>query len=266
MTEQNRPNWRPPSPRLPLAVAGGCTVAGWVAALAWLVGIGDAELPASSLRTLLIVVLLIVSLAAFAVAVHVAGLYRRLAQESEELRRLAATDPLTGALNYSEFIEVFEREFARCRRYGQPLALLMLDIDFFRRINDGYGHAVGDATLKAFVATLLQGLRNVDAIGRLGGKDFAVLLPNTPLEPAAALADRLRDRVANIMIPTEPGDIVRITASVGVTAIDRGDNAADQMRARAVSGLQRAKANGRNRVEAVSAETAVAAKAPAGQG
>lgn len=196
----------------------------------------------------------VITLAALGVFVHLLGLLRRLDQRQDELRRLAATDALTGALNHTAFMEVFEREFARCQRYGQPLAVMMIDIDFFKRINDGYGHAVGDKALRLFAAALGQGLRNVDALGRLGGEEFAILLPNTHGESALTLADRLREGVAGIVVETPNHEEVRFTTSIGVTDIGGGDASAEEMLARADRALYQAKAKGRNRVELTVAE------------
>lgn len=176
-------------------------------------------------------------------------LLRSLASSREQLEVLAATDAMTETFNHSAFIEILGRDFARSRRYGEPLSVMMLDIDFFKRINDGYGHAVGDEALRAFARVLKDELRNVDIIGRLGGEEFGIILPNTALLPAIRLAERLRDQVAGIVVTSPTQDDVRFTTSVGVAQMDVGDIDPDHLLGRADEALYAAKERGRNRVE-----------------
>ncbi|MBI5165622.1 MAG: diguanylate cyclase [Magnetospirillum sp.] len=165
-----------------------------------------------------------------------------------ELRRLATTDPLTGAANRRQFMAIAEQEAERSARYRRPLAVLMLDIDHFKVVNDTHGHAVGDEVLKAVADACRAGLRDVDLLGRLGGEEFAVLLPETPLPGAIDVAERLCQAVARRAVPLPGGAQIRVTASLGV-ATYRGDAAqVDQLLARADAALYRAKAEGRDRV------------------
>jgi diguanylate cyclase (GGDEF)-like protein len=173
-----------------------------------------------------------------------------------EFSRLAATDAMTGALNHAGFMEALERDVLRSQRYKHEFSLMRIDIDFFKRINDGYGHATGDDVIVSLASTVAASLRNVDALGRVGGASFAIGLPETPLDATEQLAERLRERIAGIEIATVRGDHVRFSVSVGVAALSAADADAEQLLVRAESALQRAKDNGRNRVEADRPETA----------
>lgn len=164
-----------------------------------------------------------------------------------QLQQLAYQDPLTQADNRRSFMEKLQTEVSRVQRYGEPAALLMLDIDFFKRVNDTYGHLVGDAVLKHLVAVLHECLRGVDSLGRIGGEEFAVLLPGTSAEAAVQLAERLRQAVESSPAQ-EAGQTVFFTISLGVAPItaDVADlktalNAADKA-------MYHAKRTGRNRV------------------
>jgi len=165
-----------------------------------------------------------------------------------ELRHLATTDILTGLPNRRHFLERMEQELARFHRFGKPVALLMLDIDHFKQINDRHGHAVGDAVLQHF-ATLARGtLRKIDLIGRLGGEEFAALLPGTELDGARLYAERLRQEMETHPCPSAAQEIA-FTVSIGLTLFDRNDSTTDLPLARADTALYCAKHNGRNRVE-----------------
>lgn len=168
--------------------------------------------------------------------------------QRESLREMARRDPLSGVYNHGAFIDILDREFARSRRYGHALSVLVFDVDFFKRINDGYGHAVGDEALRAFARVLQAGLRNVDAVGRLGSEEFAVMLPNTALAQARQLAERLREDAAAIVVRAQDGAEVRFTTSAGVTEISIEDVGLDDMLRRVDTALGRAKDLGRNRV------------------
>lgn len=205
-------------------------------------------------RDLMLAAAVVVSLLGVEVFLLLLRLFRRLDRGRDELSHLAAIDPMTGVLNRTTFMDILEREFGRCRRYAQPLSVMMLDIDFFKRINDGYGHSVGDDALRAFVGVLGHGLRNVDALGRLGGEEFAILLPNTAGEAAITLADRLREKVAGIVVNTPNEEEVRFTTSVGVSSIGP-DDTVDALFLRTDRALQRAKAGGRNRAELLLVES-----------
>jgi diguanylate cyclase (GGDEF)-like protein len=165
-----------------------------------------------------------------------------------QLREMATTDALTGALNRVQLMNLGQRELERARRIGQGLAVLMLDIDHFKAINDRYGHPVGDLALQHVVGTLRSRLRRIDLLGRLGGEEFAILLPAIPLEGAEHVAERLRAGVAET--PLERGeDRIGMTVSIGLAFGHQTDRGFEQLIARADAALYRAKGGGRNRVE-----------------
>lgn len=166
----------------------------------------------------------------------------------ERLRLLAARDALTETLRRGRFFEVAREELARATRYERPLALAMLDLDLFKSINDRYGHRAGDAVLRAIAALMTRGLRGQDHIGRYGGDEFAVLLPETPLEAAREVLDRIRQAIAEMRLDFE-GTELRITVSVGVVAVQTGEPFESAL-ARADAALYRAKGAGRDLVVA----------------
>lgn len=200
-------------------------------------------------RQLLIIVVLAlaVSMATVVVVRHLTRLLTAVSLHTAELAHLASTDPMTGAHNRPHFLSLLQGEFERGQRYRATLSLMVLDLDFFKQINDGYGHAAGDAALRAFAAAASGCLRGMDAFGRLGGEEFGILLPSTGIAQAETVAERIRDAVAGIAIDTELGT-VRFTTSIGVTQTIEGDATIDVLLARADAALHAAKAGGRNRV------------------
>ncbi|HPE72764.1 MAG TPA: diguanylate cyclase [Candidatus Competibacter sp.] len=165
-----------------------------------------------------------------------------------ELHRLATTDPLTGLANRRHFLVQVEHELERFQRYAKPAVLLMLDLDHFKQVNDRHGHASGDRVLQHFAAVAQQALRKVDLIGRLGGEEFAALLPNTDEEGALLLAERLRGYLAASPATGDAGEIF-FTVSIGLASFAAADRTANTILARADRALYRAKEAGRNRVE-----------------
>lgn len=178
-------------------------------------------------------------------------LYRDISERKareRELHRMATTDLLTGLPNRRHFLERVEQELGRFRRFGTPATLLMIDIDHFKLVNDRHGHAAGDAVLRHFATLAADSLRGIDLLGRLGGEEFAALLPGTDAEGAALLAERLRRRIAEQSC--ESGGVrIAITISIGLTALQADDDGSDLPLARADAALYRAKQSGRNRVE-----------------
>lgn len=171
-------------------------------------------------------------------------------QLETELRHMAFHDPLTGAHNRRSFMQGLAQEMHRVQRTGEVGALLMLDIDHFKRVNDTWGHDVGDAVLKHLVTVLQAGLRQLDMLGRLGGEEFAVLLPATQLEGALELAERLRQAVAQTPAPVHgsDGQSVAYTISIGVALLGCETTHPDDVLKRADSAMYLAKSTGRNRV------------------
>jgi diguanylate cyclase (GGDEF)-like protein len=172
---------------------------------------------------------------------------RRIANYANDLRRLANIDALTGILNRRSFVERAEVEIMRARRAGKPLCVLMLDIDHFKQINDTYGHAGGDTALRALAQTLRGAIRPSDLLGRLGGEEFAVLLPDTAPEAALVLAERLRAVVDQSLV-NFGGLAIRQTVSIGCAAGLDGEAGLDALLRDADHALYAAKAAGRNRV------------------
>ncbi len=161
--------------------------------------------------------------------------------------RLANIDSLTGALSRLNFLNLAEQELARATRYALPLMVLMLDLDHFKRINDRYGHAAGDAVLRGFVQTVAGVLRESDFVGRIGGEEFAVMLPNTTLEGGRALAQRIIESVR--ASPIEIGQhTINYTVSIGAGCLS-GETSFVALLGLADNALYRAKEGGRNRLE-----------------
>jgi diguanylate cyclase (GGDEF)-like protein len=167
------------------------------------------------------------------------------AGQRERLRRLALTDELTGLANRRHFLAALGTELARGRREGSSVALVLLDVDDFKAINDVHGHAAGDETLRAFAVALAEEVRGGDVACRTGGEEFAVILPGTGAEEAARCAQRLLDAVRGTPAPAG----VCITASAGVAVAGEGDTVESLFRA-ADERLLRAKAQGKDRVNA----------------
>lgn len=189
-----------------------------------------------------------------------ANLHMRLRAQEVELRRLnkqlhdlARTDSLTGLANRREFDEAMAREVVRVTRHAMPLALLAMDLDHFKRVNDTYGHAAGDQVLREVAQILRSGTRVVDVVARLGGEELAVLMPHTVERDAAIVAERLREAIASHRFVLASGETIRCTASVGVAATTRElplDGIA--LLHAADTALYAAKTDGRNRVKLAS--------------
>ncbi|CAO3450949.1 hypothetical protein [Azospirillum argentinense] len=174
----------------------------------------------------------------------------RVVDMQRQLERLATTDSLTGALNRGRFMARAADEVARAQRSGQPLSAIMLDIDHFKKVNDTHGHATGDEAIRSVVRVCRSMVRGADVLGRLGGEEFAILLPDTPPQGAALLAERLRRALAetDVRIANGGGSVLTFTVSIGVSALRPGENGVAAVLARADEALYRAKNGGRNRV------------------
>lgn len=167
----------------------------------------------------------------------------------EQFKQLSITDSLTGLFNRRHFDERGNEEFRRAQRYELPLSLITLDIDRFKNINDQYGHAVGDEVLVRLADELKKRLREVDIIGRLGGDEFGVLLPNTRLEEVEVLAERLRRSVEELTVNREDGSAsVNFTISVGVAEVTDEVSGLEELLSFSDKALYEAKNSGRNRV------------------
>jgi diguanylate cyclase (GGDEF)-like protein len=167
----------------------------------------------------------------------------------DDLQIIATTDALTGLLSRRRFLELAERDLARARRYGRRLSLLAIDLDHFKQVNDRYGHAAGDAVLIAVAQALIEQTREHDLVGRLGGEELALVLPETGLEAAQQLAQRIRAHIRSLM-PESDGVRIPITVSLGVAEARPDDLSVQALLKRADRALYQAKEYGRDRVVA----------------
>lgn len=193
----------------------------------------------------------LVTLAAFValtllLSVLVFRYWNKLTLARDTMQRMAHTDFLTGLANRRAFIEAAELELVRAKRYGTPVSLLMMDVDFFKKVNDTRGHEVGDAALKGIAACALGVLREVDLMGRWGGEEFIILLPETDAASAAEAAERLRAAVEKMEVACS-GGAIRLTVSIGHASRRNGEEGIDALIRRADDALYRAKETGRNR-------------------
>ena len=191
-------------------------------------------------------------------AIRILELEKSLKEAYEEIRVLSITDTLTGCYNRTYMNEYLPKELKRSIRYGHPISLVMVDVDYFKTVNDTYGHQAGDQVLKELVETIRQSIRfEVDWIARYGGEEFIVVFPETDLERAKTLAERLCEEVSNRIILFNKTEI-RITASFGVAGFTASDSLKDisheAMISLADKSLYQAKREGRNRVRTRSIE------------
>lgn len=171
-----------------------------------------------------------------------------LNQKQRDLERLTRQDGLTGLFNRNTFVELSQRELDRAQRQGSATTVLLLDLDHFKRVNDTWGHPAGDAVLRAVASLATATVRSTDLVGRLGGEEFIVLLPNTSAEAGRRLAEKLRARLENAPVRWEQTTIA-VTVSIGLastTAADKRDF--DTLYTEADKALYLAKQRGRNRV------------------
>lgn len=181
---------------------------------------------------------------------HALSLRKRmdaLIAESSELERLSVTDGLTQVYNHRYFQERLAEEFRRAQRYDDPLALILLDLDNFKQVNDRYGHQIGDEVLRGCAGVVRKSVRETDLCARYGGEEFAVVLPKTHLAGALTVAERIWKDIASLRV--QVGPMVRITASLGVSSYpSRQVLNAEQLVRTADEALYRAKREGRNKI------------------
>lgn len=168
-------------------------------------------------------------------------------ERSRALRSLITRDGMTGLYNHVSIKEQAVREIARGRREGTPLALAMVDLDYFKKINDSYGHPVGDQVIRSIAQLLQQRLRHGDLVGRYGGEEFAVILPGTTVQAAAGVLDEIRAAFSQIVHRADEAEF-RATFSAGVAALGDAGAGADELFQQADAALYQAKRGGRNRV------------------
>lgn len=167
-----------------------------------------------------------------------------------ELQLLAQTDFLTGLANRRQFMTLAEKELSRTARYGGAVAVFMIDIDHFKKINDSFGHSAGDLVLQHLSRLFQNELREIDILGRLGGEEFAIMLPQIDDKKAVLIAERLRMSIAEASIPLPQGDPVHLTVSIGVSMTEHSEVSVDFLLNQADKALYVAKNSGRNRVVA----------------
>jgi diguanylate cyclase (GGDEF)-like protein/PAS domain S-box-containing protein len=163
-----------------------------------------------------------------------------------EVQKLAITDPLTGAYNRRQLLDLGQREFNRAHRFERPFSVILLDIDRFKVVNDTYGHPTGDLVLRILTQRIQDAIREIDVLARYGGEEFVVLLPETNCEAAVRLAERLRNLAGRTSIPTEHGDVI-VTISLGIAEINPETQDFMALIARADAAMYDAKKAGRDR-------------------
>lgn len=179
---------------------------------------------------------------------------RKLIEVNEELQLLSSRDFLTGIRNRREISSILSREIHRSSRYNTPLSILMLDLDHFKQLNDSFGHATGDAALRETSLKMEKLLRTSDSLGRFGGEEFLIVLPNTDRIAGGLVAERIRTGIESIRLENSQPENISVTASIGLSELHPHDNL-ELLIQRADRALYKAKENGRNCVYSTEAPT-----------
>ena len=181
---------------------------------------------------------------------RIVDLQKELVETNRRLELLSITDGLTKLHNHRFFQDELARAFEESHRYQRPLSLAMIDIDFFKKVNDTYGHAVGDDVLKRVAEIYRESVRSTDLVARYGGEEFAVMMPETDLEDAMTFAEKIRSIIEATPVQTQAGPL-QITVSLGVASVPRSTiNGSKELIIAADKALYRAKKGGRNQVQA----------------
>lgn len=211
--------------RLPLTFEGNLLGVLWI----WGRGLTKADLPIMSI---------------FAKQI---GVSLERARLFHEVQSLALTDPLTDLQNRRSLFELGRVEFARAKRMNRPFCCMMLDLDYFKQINDNYGHLIGDQVLQEFAKRCKHSVRELDLVGRYGGEELIILLPETDRETSLEVAERLRNSIAAKPVRVS-GKEITVTVSIGVATEDENTTELETLIARADQAMYIAKHKGRNRV------------------
>jgi diguanylate cyclase (GGDEF)-like protein len=171
-----------------------------------------------------------------------------LKRQTDKLVEITRIDELTRVFNRRYVFDVGEREFNRALRIDSELCVMVMDIDFFKRVNDQYGHDMGDRALQAFAKTVAERVRNTDVFGRIGGEEFVVVLPDTSVQDALSFGETLLSIVRHIALPTTDDKTLNITVSIGLAAREPQDADLSDMLKRADKNLYRAKQTGRDQI------------------
>ncbi len=228
----------------------------WVAQKGGSLGLYPDPLGQYMAAVLLLIVLTTVVLVASG-RLNLLDAHRRKVEEGRQraqaaaarLREMSETDVLTGLSNRRHFLDVANEAIAAAQRGDRALSLLMVDIDHFKRINDTFGHAAGDKALRLLGATLKESTREADCVARLGGEEFAILLPGAPTPVGEDIAERICRHTATLVVLDDAGRAFGFTVSIGIASLGPSDRKPDDLLARADAALYRAKRAGRNRVE-----------------
>ena len=181
---------------------------------------------------------------------RIVDLQKELMESNKRLELLSITDGLTKLHNHRYFQDELARAFEESQRYGRPLSMVMIDIDFFKKVNDTYGHAVGDEVLKDVAKRYQASVRSTDLVARYGGEEFAVMMPETDLADALQFAEKIRSMIESTPIPTQAGPL-QATVSLGVASVPRTKiHSSKELIVAADKALYRAKRRGRNQVQA----------------
>lgn len=172
---------------------------------------------------------------------HQAELENTVQRRTKQLEKLATTDDLTDTLNRRRFYELLKDDTERYKRHGTELSLLLIDIDHFKKVNDNFGHQTGDLVLQNFATLINEQLRKLDHFARIGGEEFAVILPGNDLEQAFSVAEKIRNTINKYDFPS----VEKLTASIGIADIQKDEESTDLYR-RADAALYAAKENGRD--------------------
>ncbi len=180
------------------------------------------------------------------VALFVLRRWRDQKDSIRQLERVANHDAMTGIYNRAALDKLLANEFSRAERYKSDMVVMLLDVDYFKSVNDQYGHQAGDRVLNKVAGVIAQTLREYDVVGRYGGEEFMIILPSTRLHVAKEIAERIRQNVGQLQTRLENGALIQVTISIGIACKLKNTESAEQIVSQADAALYRAKDQGRN--------------------